>query len=65
MKLFECIVCICFAAIIFLIMFLRENKFKYVAPGIAMKIWAVLSVHMWRAGVFFLKNGLVFAGKIK
>ena len=60
-KLFEYIVYIRCAAIIFLVVFLGSNKFKYVAPRIAMNIWALLSVHAWWAEVFLL-NRLVVAG---
>ena len=44
--------------------FLINDKFKYVAPRIAMKIRALLCLHAWWAEVS-LMNGLVVAGKIK
>ena len=49
--------------ILFLVMFLGSNKFKYMAPGITMNIWAVLSVQTWRAEVLMM-DGLLIAGEI-
>ena len=62
-KLFEYIECIWYPVILFLVILLGSNKFKYVAPGIAMNIWAVLSVQTWRAEVLMM-DGLLIAGKI-
>ena len=63
-KLFEYLVCIYSASNIFLDMFLGSSKYKYVAPWIAMNIWAFLSVRPWWAEAFLMFS-LVVAEKIE